>query len=221
MGAGLPKRCAISEVSVAILLFPDAILFDFDGVLADTEPHHYAAWNEALLPVGIQVDWEEYQREWIGVADSVMLDSLGRRARPPRLLSELKLLHPEMRRILQRRIARVELISPELKSLLARLGGCPLGVVTSSGRSEIEPILAREGVLGYFGACIYGDEVLRLKPHPEPYRTALERLGVPSALVVEDSAAGAVSAQGAGCEVLQVGGAEEVVPRLRARLALD
>jgi beta-phosphoglucomutase len=202
------------------LLSHKTILFDFDGVLAETEPHHYAAWNEALAPVGIQVDWEEYRREWIGVADSVMLESLGRRAQPPRLLSELKLLHPEKRRILQRRIARVELICPELKGLLARLDGYRLGVVTSSGRSEIEPILAREGVLGYFGACIYGDEVLRLKPDPEPYRTALERLGVRSALVVEDSAAGAASAEGAGCEVLQVGSAEEVVPRLKARLAL-
>jgi HAD superfamily hydrolase (TIGR01509 family) len=202
------------------LLTVNAILFDFDGVLADTEPHHHAAWNEALASFGIHVGWEEYRRDWVGVADSVMLESLGRRATPPKALSELKTLHPDKRRILQRRIAQVELISPELRRLLSDLDGFRLGVVTSSSRSEIEPILAREGVLGLFGACVYGDEVMRLKPDPEPYRTALERLGVRTALAVEDSIAGATSAQCAGCEVLQVEAAVEVVPRLRERLGL-
>src|ERR1044071_8057668 len=51
----------------------DALLFDFDGVLADTERIHHSAWNQTLEPLGIQLDWPSYQKNFIGVADEVAL----------------------------------------------------------------------------------------------------------------------------------------------------
>jgi len=51
----------------------DALLFDFDGVLADTERVHHRAWNQTLEPLGIQLDWASYQKNFVGVADEVAL----------------------------------------------------------------------------------------------------------------------------------------------------
>jgi beta-phosphoglucomutase len=51
----------------------DALLFDFDGVLADTERVHHRAWNQTLEPLGIQLDWPAYQKNFVGVADEVAL----------------------------------------------------------------------------------------------------------------------------------------------------
>ena len=47
----------------------EAILFDFDGVLADTEPLHYACWAEALAPHGIPLDWPTYRDHCIGLSE--------------------------------------------------------------------------------------------------------------------------------------------------------
>jgi HAD superfamily hydrolase (TIGR01509 family) len=51
----------------------DSILFDFDGVLADTEPIHWACWAETLAPLDIELSWETYRANCIGVADRNML----------------------------------------------------------------------------------------------------------------------------------------------------
>ncbi|MEO7653512.1 MAG: HAD hydrolase-like protein, partial [Bryobacteraceae bacterium] len=59
----------------------DSILFDFDGVLADTEPVHWSCWAEVLRPEGIELDWDTYVRHGIGLADVDMLTFLA--ARPP------------------------------------------------------------------------------------------------------------------------------------------
>ena len=51
----------------------DAILFDFDGVLVDSEPVHHAVWQEVLAPYSISLSWDEYQRRCIGVSDKEMI----------------------------------------------------------------------------------------------------------------------------------------------------
>src|SRR5262249_47218186 len=50
----------------------DALLFDFDGVLADTEPLHHSSWNQVLEPFGIKFEWEYYQKNCVGIADAVL-----------------------------------------------------------------------------------------------------------------------------------------------------
>src|SRR5271154_5045959 len=61
----------------------DALLFDFDGVLADTEPLHYACWWEILEPYGIQLDWGFYVKQCIGVSDRAMIEHLAGAQVPP------------------------------------------------------------------------------------------------------------------------------------------
>ncbi len=197
-----------------------AILFDFDGVLADTEPLHWRCWNEVLAPIGLSVSWDDYRRHCVGISDRDFLARLGALGAPPRTADELWPFYPLKKNIFSQRATSGGLIADEMKSLLARFDPRRLAVVTSSTRVEIEAILKAEGVLERFGAAVYGDEVSRLKPDPEPYRTAMQRLGVDHAIALEDSGPGLESARRAGCEVIAVHHPREVPRLLRERLAL-
>ena len=61
----------------------DSILFDFDGVLADSEPLHYRCWKHILSPYGINLEWDEYASQFIGISDRVMLARFCEAAVPP------------------------------------------------------------------------------------------------------------------------------------------
>ncbi len=190
-----------------------ALLFDFDGVLADTEPLHFQCWRDLLLTKGIRLDWDYYQTNCIGISDRQMLFTLGQMGPIVYSLDELTPLYPLKEQAFRDLVAHNRVIS---QALLDALTGCQdyqIAVVTSSGKTEIEPILRREGVLPLLGAIVYGDEVTALKPDPEPYRTAMERLGVSCGIAFEDSAAGIASARAAGCQVVEVTNPADV-PRL-------
>lgn len=197
-----------------------AILLDFDGVLADTEPLHWQCWNETLRPVGLQVSWEDYQRHCIGISDREFLERLGSLGDPPRSVQELLPYYPMKKELFRQRATTGRLVPVELKELLGRISPERLAVVTSSSRQEIEPILRAEQIDQMFGAAVYGDDVSRLKPDPEPYETAMERLGVSRAIALEDSGPGLESARRAGCEVIQVSHPREVAGILKRRLGL-
>jgi HAD superfamily hydrolase (TIGR01509 family) len=198
-----------------------AILFDFDGVLADTEPLHWACWNAALAPLGMHVSWQDYLDHCVGISDREFLATLGRVANPPRQIDELWPLYPIKKKLFRDRVLQGGVIPQETRQLLNHLAGYPLAVVTSSSRTEIEAILQNENVLHLFKATVYGDDVANLKPHPEPYLTAMQRLGVTHAITLEDSGPGKQSALAAGCELIEVHHASEVPALLRRRLALD
>jgi len=109
----------------------DSILFDFDGVLADTEPIHWACWAETLAPLDIELSWETYRANCIGVADRnmlVFLASLATRAVEP---ESLRPQYAVKKALFQRRIqdanpcpaGTVELIRAGGARLILRLGG--------------------------------------------------------------------------------------------------
>lgn len=193
-----------------------ALLFDFDGVLADTEPLHFACWQGLLAEKGITLEWDYYETQCIGMSDRDMLSALGKIGPIAYSIDELLPLYPLKKQAFSDLCARTELLSSELKQLLTELSCYKMAVVTSSGKSEIEPILLREGVLTMMQAAIYGNEVKALKPDPEPYRTAMERLGVTHAIAFEDSRSGIASATAAGCEVVIVRHASELPELLRS-----
>lgn len=181
-----------------------ALLFDFDGVLADTEPLHFKCWQEVLQKKGIHLDWNYYQTKCIGISDRQMLQTLGQIGPIVYSIDELMPLYPLKKQLFQDFAAQTRLISQTLLSELTACIDYKIAIVTSSGRSEIEPILLRENVMSLLTTAVYGNEVKALKPDPEPYRTAMERLGVTRALAFEDSAAGIASARAAGCQVVEV-----------------
>jgi HAD superfamily hydrolase (TIGR01509 family) len=184
-----------------------ALLFDFDGVIADTEPFHWRAWLEALAPYSPNLDWEKYQRCCVGTSDVHMLKFFMEITEKPVTLDELRALYPQKRNLFQALASAESIVDRRLVHVLAGLnGGLKSAVVTSSNRIEVEPILKQAGLLDVLSTVVYGNDVKNYKPHPEPYQIALARLGVqPSeAVVFEDSVSGVRSGRDAGCRVVTV-----------------
>jgi len=195
----------------------EAILFDFDGTLLDTEPVHWACWAEVLAGVGLTLTWEYYRDYCIGIDDREMLRTIAAAANPPRDWDSLWALYPAKRKLFQQRMTQPE-FDPALVEILGQLGAYKLAVVSSSACGEIEPILVAGGVRQLFGTVVGGGDVTLQKPSPEPYLLAVERLRVSRALVLEDSAAGIASGRAAGFEVIAVKHPSEVAGLVRQRL---
>ncbi|MBM3788431.1 MAG: HAD family phosphatase [Acidobacteria bacterium] len=182
----------------------DSILFDFDGVIADSEGLHYQCWTEILTPLGIPLDWDTYCATCIGITDRDMLEVLCRQTDPPYSLDDLWQHYPRKKQIFRDRALANPPIPAETRAVLLELGHMPLAVVSSSNHTEVEPVLERAGIRQCFREIVTGDRVTNRKPHPEPYLLAARLLGVERPLVVEDSDAGVASGQAAGFPVLRI-----------------
>ncbi len=183
----------------------DAILFDFDGVLIDSEPMHCACWAEAIAPLGVKLEWDWYREHCIGIDDREMLRMMAGRSDPPCRWEALWERYPAKKELFQERMAKAPPFADGLDNMLARLHGrYRMAVVTSSGRSEVEPLLAAGGLAGYFDTLVCARDAGRHKPAPDPYLLAASRLQAAKPLVVEDSEAGITSGQAAGFEVLAI-----------------
>jgi beta-phosphoglucomutase len=196
----------------------DAILFDFDGVLADSEPVHYACWAEIVRPYGIDLTWDLYTANCVGLTDSAFLELIGNQATPPVSAAALREHFPRKRAMFLERMLAKPPVDPDLLNLIKSLSNYKLAVVTSSNRREIEPMLDRLGVRTCFGAVVCGGDVRRHKPDPDPYLLAAELLAAANPLVVEDSDAGVASAQAAGFDVIRVTHAAQTASAVRAAL---
>lgn len=182
---------------------PAAVLWDMDGTLVDTEPYWIATeyalarryggrWSDAdaLALVGNDLlESGRYIREHMGIDLT-----------PEQIVEEL--LDGVVERVREEVPWR-----PGARELLADLAaqGVPCALVTMSWTRFVEPILEHLPD-GTFSCIVTGDQVSRGKPHPEPYLTAAERLGVDArdCVAIEDSDTGATSAAAAGCLVLCV-----------------
>jgi beta-phosphoglucomutase len=197
----------------------DAVIFDFDGVLIDSEPVHYQCWLEILSGHGVSLDWETYQAHCIGVSDRAMLEMLCRKASGPLDFDRLWSDYPRKKELFRERMMHADAITIDVRKLIDDLRGAyKLAVVTSSGKREVEPILENAGILEKLDTVIYGEDVENLKPAPDPYLLAVERLGATRALAIEDSQAGIASARAAGLEVVELRSQADLVGAVAARL---
>jgi len=197
-----------------------AVLFDFDGVLVDSEPIHYECWREVLLPLGIHLDWTYYHSHFIGISDRKMAAELAAMAVPELSVDTVYAQYPRKTELLRDRMHHRLPIAPGIVDLLRNLNGYRVGVVSSSVRDEVEPVLEKGGLLSYLAVTICGGDVTKLKPDPEPYRKAAGLLNVDRVLVVEDSEAGVASGLAAGFDVLRIPKPEQTAELVRARLQL-
>jgi HAD superfamily hydrolase (TIGR01509 family) len=181
----------------------DALLFDLDGTLVDTDPVHYRAWREALAEHGVAIDEASYARRVSGrhnpdiVAD--LLPSLDAAAREA---------------LIERKEARFRELAPRLTPLAgaaellrrARAAGVATAVVSNAPRPNALFMLRAIDLEEAVDALVLSDEVAAAKPDPAPYAEALRRLDCPprGAVAFEDSPSGVRSARAAGVRVVGV-----------------
>lgn len=196
----------------------EAIFFDFDGVLVDSEPLHFAAWRETLASLGVSLDWKTYLTRCRGISDRNLLEVLSTLRVPPLDLNLLFELYPKKKQLFCQLILEGNPIAEEVRVFLESLGGYHLALVSSNGRAEIEPVLDAAGVRHYFCAVVCREDAPRPKPAPDPYLKAAELLNVARALVVEDSAIGAASGRAAGFDVVLVPSVKDMATLVRLAL---
>lgn len=182
---------------------PEALVFDYDGVIADTEPLHWKSWKALLSRHGISLGWEEYCRIGQGVSDALMIEYF--RARMPKSeLTNLSFQNHERKEMVRAWSLAASPIPSETVTLLKALSGYRVGLVTSSDRTEVEPVLRAAQVCDCFDATVFGEEPDAPKPSPAPYLLIAERLGVNTGIAFEDSEPGLASARAAGFTAVKI-----------------
>jgi HAD superfamily hydrolase (TIGR01509 family) len=173
-----------------------ALLFDLDGTLAETDSLHLPTWVDVLRPYGIEVDEEYYKARISGRSNSKIVEDL-----LPDLSAE------DRRDLAEAKEASFRKHAGELEPLPGLLDfmeeakdrGLSLALVTNAPEENVEAILLALDLGVFFDELVLSDEVGPVKPDPAPYKAALERLGVgpDEALAFEDSTSGIASAVGA------------------------
>jgi beta-phosphoglucomutase-like phosphatase (HAD superfamily) len=182
----------------------DAIIFDMDGVLIDSEPLHFDVLTEVLAADGQALSRAEYE-EFIGLTNAAMWQTLIARHRLVRSMSDYQ---TQFDAILLRVLLRPHAPLPGVVALITRGRdlGLRLGVASSSRQVWIDATLRSLGLSEAFDTVVSGDDVERGKPDPRIYLLAAQRLGIAPGrcLAIEDSPNGVQSARAAGMVVLGV-----------------
>ena len=184
---------------------PKAILFDFDGVIADTGNHHVAAWQRTLAVMGwhisdevaarsSEIDDREFLAEFFsqrGITEGKIEDWVRRKqVLTVQLLKDSPRLYPGVVDLVRKVQGRVR-----------------LAVVSSTWRENIEAVLGAAGLAGSFDLIVGKEDVTAGKPAPDGYQLALKRLRLVarSTVALEDSPTGLASARAAGIRAIAVG----------------
>jgi beta-phosphoglucomutase family hydrolase len=182
----------------------DAIIFDMDGLMVDTEPLSRQAWEMAIRPFGYSLDDATYRR-MVGLRSDQSLQIMLQTFDLPLTAEELYAQKNEHYRQLR---AKGVPVMPGLCSLLAAIESrhLPWGVATSSSRAQAEEVLAQLGLQDKCHALAAGNEVPHGKPAPDIYLLAAQRLNVApdGCLALEDSLPGSQAAVAAGMKTVVV-----------------
>jgi beta-phosphoglucomutase len=180
---------------------PAAIVFDFDGVIVDSEAAHgvalaAAAELLALSPPQERPDW------YVGLGDAECFRRMGRASGRALTSEELERLIAGKAEVFARlcRQGRVAPIAGALELLRQCAEVLPVAVCSGSRRADIEPVLSTLQVLPLLSALVTADDVDRTKPDPAPYLLTAARLRVSpcQCVAIEDSPSGIAAAVGAG-----------------------
>lgn len=184
---------------------PRAVLFDFDGVLADTENLHVAAWERTFGAMGLDVPPEVCARS-VEIDDRAFLAEVfaSRSIRDGDVEGWMR----RKQSLVRQMIADSPRLYPGVPELVERLRGrAKLGVVTTTWRENVEEALRPAGLLAAFETIVGKEDIRAPKPDPESYRLALRRLGVAAgeAVALEDSPTGLIAAREAGVRGVAIG----------------
>lgn len=196
-------------------MYPAAVIFDFDGVIVDTEPLHYQAFQKILAPCNLGYSWEDYVAVYMGFDDRDAFREAFKQGGIALSEGELEQLIARKADIFQEVIAAGVAPYPGVTALINKLHeqGTPLAICSGALRSDILPIIQQLGVASCFTHIITADDVPHSKPDPTCYRIATQQLIAayseqlsPEApiIAIEDTPAGISSAKGAGLQVVAV-----------------
>ncbi|MCX5662141.1 MAG: HAD family phosphatase [Planctomycetota bacterium] len=193
-----------------------AIVFDFDGVIVDSEPIHHQAFLRVSKTFGVTYSYDEYVERYIGYDDRdafrAMLGlPLGATPTPAEEKRVAQLIDDKADAFEAVVDEGIEMI-PGVEALIRAAGAAmPIAIASGASRRDINLILGKLKLAPLFKLVVSADDVRRSKPDPETYAMAVELLAgkfpalglhASACLAIEDTAAGIESARGAGLRTL-------------------
>jgi beta-phosphoglucomutase len=179
-----------------------AVIFDFDGVIVDSERLHLAAFNAVLEPRGQTISWPDYVKTHIGFDDRGVFNACFPTLGKPGMADLIAEKAAAFQRLLGEGGAAA---LPGAVALIQHLSAkIPLAICSGALKEDIIPILGKLGIDTAFDVIVTAEDTPVSKPDPAPYRLAKEKLGISRGLAIEDTPAGIASAKGAGLKVLAV-----------------
>jgi HAD superfamily hydrolase (TIGR01509 family) len=178
-----------------------ALVFDFDGVLADSEPLHLRATQETVAALGLTLTREEYYARYLGYDDVTMFRVMGEQYGLALDERQVAALVARKAEALDEVMLGADVLYPGAAECVERMARAyPLGIASGALRHEIEAILARHRLDSHFRFIVASGDTPASKPAPDPYRRAAELHARPPAecLAIEDSRWGIESATRAG-----------------------
>lgn len=188
----------------------DAIVFDFDGVIVDSEPLHYQAFVMVGKSIGFEFTYDQYLAQYIGFDDRdafrLMLAVSGEEPTEQRVAELCAMKQPAFDAIVKMGAASEGIAIPGALALMDACAeaGFPIAIASGATRADIELMLELLERRALFDVIVTADDVEHSKPDPASYAMAADRLGVTAGncLAIEDTAAGLASAKGAGLQTL-------------------
>ena len=190
-----------------------AVVFDFDGVIANSEPLHYQGFRDVLAEAGVALSERDYYAKYLGFDDAGVFEAVaadaGRSWSNGRVAELIRLKAALMERLEQ----NASVLFPGADAAIRRMAALvPLAIASGALGAEIRRVLDREHLMPYFKAIVAAEDTPVSKPAPDPYRRAVallaEALGgsvQPSECVaIEDSPWGLQSARAAGLRTIAI-----------------
>lgn len=183
------------------------VIFDFDGVLADTERLHLRAFQRVFATRGWTLDEGDYFDRYLGYDDAGLIAAFNTDTRLGLTQAELDALAGEKEKVFSSYIAEGTVLFPGAAACVECLADrFKLGIASGALKSEIRSILGAAALLHRFPVIVSAEDVSACKPDPEPYLAAARQLGADpaSCLAIEDSPPGLEAARAAGMKTIGV-----------------
>jgi beta-phosphoglucomutase len=190
-----------------------AVIFDFDGVIANSEPLHLRAFQLALAEDGIELTRQEYFSSYLGYDDIGMFEALARDRRLAISNGQIKALVDRKGERLQELMQAESVLFPGAREFIKTAAAAvPIAIASGALRHEIDEIVDAAGLSSLFSTIVASGDTPESKPSPAPYRLAFERLQQTAGgrldprrcVAIEDSRWGLESARGAGLRCVGV-----------------
>lgn len=191
-----------------------AVIFDFDGVISDSEPCHFTAFNEVLRDFGVQLTERQYYAAYLGFTDYELFEMVGSEYKTDFGGTSIEQLVKRKARFFQELIRQTDHLIDGVTDLIERLGKNNIKIAINSGATAADIIIMLEGsaIENSFDVVVSADDVVKGKPEPEGYLLTLEKLNAISdspisarqCVAIEDSRWGILSAKKAGMRIVAV-----------------
>jgi beta-phosphoglucomutase family hydrolase len=199
----------------------EAVLWDMDGVIADTADYHYNAWREVLGERGVTLSKPDFMKLFGQRHDTIIKFALGDKVSP----EEISSISSKKQALYRRNIAQNITPLPGAVALIKSLSQNHIktAIASSAVPANIDVILQGLGIEKDFQAIVCGTEVAEGKPSPLIFQLAAKKLGVKpgSCVVIEDAIAGVAAAKSARMKCVAVTNSHPVKSLKNADLIVD